>query len=524
MNTIRTFITAKTGSPISSSDDHFAYKSEKLNFAVSDGSSCSLASRIYSRMLVDHFVDMGDEMFNLETCSKLTREWRAETARRIEEQGNPYYLTNLLNSMKPADATFVGLSIYQENATFKWKGYSIGDSVLFFFPKEKDQPIIQVTTNSNESLEFNPNIVFSNNPFAASTYNHKWLDKILKTPSFYLEEGVFVMMTDALAEWFLQAKDDTPENKFKILLNLTSQEEFVSLIAKKRSEKTGQNESVLHDDDVTLMIIEIDDLITFKTDKTLKEIVRNDYRPVIVKEEQESLIRSLIERNKGLQEKVTGLTEQLENRNQDITKFSSQIVQQDSKIKGLNEQLMQKNNDCINLNSQLLKKIDVVAELKSQIVQQDSKIKGLNEQLIQKNNDYINFNSQLSKKDDVIAELRLQIVQKDIKIKEGNEQLIQKNNDCTNLNSQLLKKDDVIAELKSQIVQKDNTITSLNIQLLEQDHLTENLQDELKQENNNLEKKKLIQFSLNKFKLNICLFLLLLITFLNILFLLNCVL
>ena len=481
MNTIRTFITAKTGSPISSSDDHFAYKSEKLNFAVSDGSSC-LASRIYSRMLVDHFVDMGDEMFNLETCSKLTREWRAETARRIEEQGNPYYLTNLLNSMKPADATFVGLSIYQENATFKWKGYSIGDSVLFFFPKEKDQPIIQVTTNSNESLEFNPNIVFSNNPFAASTYNHKWLDKILKTPSFYLEEGVFVMMTDALAEWFLQAKDDTPENKFKILLNLTSQEEFVSLIAKKRSEKTGQNESVLHDDDVTLMIIEIDDLITFKTDKTLKEIVRNDYRPVIVKEEQESLIRSLIERNKGLQEKVTGLTEQLENRNQDITKFSSQIVQQDSKIKGLNEQL------------------------------------------IQKNNDYINFNSQLSKKDDVIAELRLQIVQKDIKIKEGNEQLIQKNNDCTNLNSQLLKKDDVIAELKSQIVQKDNTITSLNIQLLEQDHLTENLQDELKQENNNLEKKKLIQFSLNKFKLNICLFLLLLITFLNILFLLNCVL
>lgn len=295
-NFIKSFITAKIGSPMSLCDDHYAYNLDKLKFAISDGASCNLASRIYSRLLVDNFYEHGANMFTDDICNKMCDIWRTETDQMINLLGNPYFLRGMFDSRKEAAATFVGMEITKDsNNNVIWNSYVIGDSVLIFIPKGKLTPSILFTTNKKERLpNYTDKVVFDNSPLAAHPYNSQtWRNQVWNSEKMFLLEGTYLFMTDALAEWFIVSKHDSVENKFKQIISLESYEDFIFFIKDERNRKMEDNSSPLHDDDVTLLILNIDDTSTIFNRGSISELVRENYRYKLEQETKQEIFKQL---------------------------------------------------------------------------------------------------------------------------------------------------------------------------------------------------------------------------------------
>ena len=75
-----------------------------------------------------------------------------------------------------------------------------------------------------------------------------------------LKEGVLLLMTDALSDWFTTHYNTDDEEALNRLLSLENQEDFDSFIAQERSTLA------LKDDDTTLIIVKLSD--TDQSDET----------------------------------------------------------------------------------------------------------------------------------------------------------------------------------------------------------------------------------------------------------------
>lgn len=314
-NSIKSFITAKIGSPMSLCDDHYAYNLENLRFAISDGASCNLASRIYSRLLVDNFASDGRNLFSDNVCISMRNDWREETRKNIQHLGNPYYLVNLFNNPVDgrAQATFVGLEFYQnEKAELVWKSYVIGDSVLIFVPKGTKKPQLLFTTNKKDKDEsYTNSIVFDNSPLTAHPYDEtSWTKLIWESFEHKVEEGTFLMMTDALAEWFISSPHDCIENKFTKLAEINSQEEFEEFVKEERSRKLEDNTSPLHDDDVTLIVLNLNNIENIQERGTFETIFSRNYRHKIELDSKDDLYSRMLEEVSNQKKKNEILTKE----------------------------------------------------------------------------------------------------------------------------------------------------------------------------------------------------------------------
>lgn len=322
-NSIKSFITAKIGSPMSLCDDHYAYNLEELRFAISDGASCNLASRIYSRLLVDNFATYGTFLFSENVCKSMCNIWREETLKNIQHLGNPYYLVNLFNNPVAgrAQATFVGLEFsYNNNSDLVWRSYVIGDSVLIFVPKGTKIPQLLFTTNKKDKDEsFADSIVFDNSPLTAHPYDESsWTKLIWESCEHKAEEGTFLMMTDALAEWFISSPHDSIENKFSRLIGIDNQEEFEDFINEERERKLDDNTSPLHDDDVTLIVLNIESLEEIRKRGTIKSVSSN-YRHIIEQDSKDDLHKRMLEEVSKVKEEIVILEQKINDKEGELT-------------------------------------------------------------------------------------------------------------------------------------------------------------------------------------------------------------
>lgn len=328
-NSIKSFITAKIGSPMSLCDDHYAYNLEKLRFAISDGASCNLASRIYSRLLVDNFASYGTLLFSENVCTSMRNIWREETRKNIQHLGDPYYLVNQFNNpiAGRAQATFVGLEFFcDNNSDIVWKSYVIGDSVLIFVPKGTKIPQLLFTTNKKDKDEsFVDSIVFDNSPLTAHPYDeNSWTKLIWESCEHKVEEGTFLMMTDALAEWFISSPHDSIENKFSRLIGIDNQEEFDDFINEERARKLDDNTSPLHDDDVTLIVLNIESTEEISKRGTFKTNSCN-YRHIIEQDSKDDLYKRMLEEVSKAKEEIKTLNQEIRNQEEELTHKTSEI-------------------------------------------------------------------------------------------------------------------------------------------------------------------------------------------------------
>lgn len=236
---IKGYITCKSSEQYVDCADNYAVNISSNRFSVSDGVSKSFFPKVWSEILVNQFVNIT----NLKE-SELIKVCQVEWQKRIDEivslPETKWFTKAQYNRKDPALATFVALQFFIKEK--KWSASALGDSFLFFVPKGyKDY--------QNELVKLSSKIeplVFDNFPDYLTSIGelHKG---ITKKHAGTLKDGSFYLMTDALAEWFI----NEGENAIGKIIVWKSQSDFESFIT------LAINANELTNDDCAILCIEI---------------------------------------------------------------------------------------------------------------------------------------------------------------------------------------------------------------------------------------------------------------------------
>ena len=269
MNRVEGYITAHIGDNINECDDNFSVSFDKCCFAVADGSSSDFFSKIYSRLLADAFIENASGMFEETQIKAINDNWRLLVREKLDKAGcKPGSFPFVrFQKMDPGCSTLIGLKLFNAGNLVKFRCSGLGDSVLFFIPEGASVPTIQFSSDSNKNFSLDQDVRFGYTPVISRSYSTQWLDNIINFEGV-LEKGIFYLMTDGLAEWILRKDNGNIADKFELLNNIHSQEEFIIYVDSIRN-------SGAHNDDMTLVKIHIDSL---QLEFNKSESVIFDYR------------------------------------------------------------------------------------------------------------------------------------------------------------------------------------------------------------------------------------------------------
>lgn len=233
---IKGYITSKESELFYDCADRYAYNKSQNKFAISDGVSKSFFPKIWADVLVNKWVDSKefDEAQFILDCQK---DWLNQVTEIVNKPDAKWFTKNAFNRKESGLATFVGLRFYKKKKEWFWKADALGDSFLFFVPKKiKDFSKECIVLSSKQEP-----IVFDNFPDYLSSLgsNHKGEKQLEEN---LLTSGTFYLMTDALAEWFLNEKDNAI-NKIKVWQNQKDFEHFVD--EERLNKKLGNDDSAI---------------------------------------------------------------------------------------------------------------------------------------------------------------------------------------------------------------------------------------------------------------------------------------
>lgn len=242
---IRGFIFHKEAETFEDCFDRYAINLRNHKFCVSDGVSKSFFPGLWAELLTNSFVEnIGKiDLTNTDVFKSTQRKWNDEVLAIANRPNQKYYVKNFYAQGRSAAATFVGLNLFFENGKPHWEAYALGDSFLFFVP----DTIINLDDQFSEILYVTSkkNFEFDNFPDFFDSIHSLNKGKIRQT-KHELKSGKFYIMTDALSEWFINAK----QSAISEIETWHSQEIFEERI--KNLRKKG-----LHNDDSAILVIDI---------------------------------------------------------------------------------------------------------------------------------------------------------------------------------------------------------------------------------------------------------------------------
>ena len=237
---IKGFITSKKSELYSDCADNYAVNPDLHKFAISDGVSKSFFPKVWSEILVNKYVNQKD--WKDEECiTESQKEWQSKIDKIVNQPETKWFTKSQYNRKEPALATFVGLQFFESEQ--KWEAYALGDSFLFFIQKDSEGIEIKLSSKPEPT-------VFDNFPdyfTSIGDKTQKGNPEIKKNN--LISEGTFYLMTDALAEWFLE----NTEHAKQTLHNIKTQEQYLETIENERKANR------LNDDDSAVLIIEVID-------------------------------------------------------------------------------------------------------------------------------------------------------------------------------------------------------------------------------------------------------------------------
>lgn len=284
MNRVEGYITAHIGDNINECDDNFSVSFDKCCFAVADGSSSDFFSKIYSRLLADAFIENASDMFEEAQIKAINDNWRLLVREKLDKAGcKPGSFPFVrFQKMDPGCSTLIGLKLFNDGNLAKFRCSGLGDSVLFFIPEGASIPTIQFSSDSNMDFSLDQDVRFGYAPVISRSYSTQWLDNIINFEGV-LEKGIFYLMTDGLAEWILRKDNGNIADKFDLLRNIQSQEEFIIYVNSIRN-------SGAHNDDMTLVKIHIDSLqLEFNEGESVVFDYRTEQEKIELEEDEKRL-------------------------------------------------------------------------------------------------------------------------------------------------------------------------------------------------------------------------------------------
>jgi len=224
----------KSGNAASEYEDAYAVKPEVLRFAVADGASETSFARQWAELLVEGFVQDAPSAAELGAfVAPLQAVWA---------EGQKGKATAWYAERKAADGAFsslLGVSIEGD----RWRALAVGDSCLFVMRSGK--VLRAFPLERAEQFSNRPSLLSS-----VSRANAGVWDQIATVEGELQEKDRLLLMTDALAQWFL-AEAELGRRPWAALAKVTTPEQFAAYIDCLRAG------GALRNDDVTLVSVEV---------------------------------------------------------------------------------------------------------------------------------------------------------------------------------------------------------------------------------------------------------------------------
>jgi hypothetical protein len=227
----QTFHLPKKGHASEDYEDAFAGDPDRARFAVADGASESLFAGVWASLLVEAYVRSPLACPWSIWLRPARKRWRKEASKREL----PWYAENKL--LEGDFAALLGVAFDGD----RWLAEAVGDCCLFVV---RDGRLVRAFPLS-KACDFGsrPSLVGS----------HRWEPGQPRTRRFRLKGAcrpgdVFLLMTDALAQWFLKNVEEG-HRPWQELHAMNCQEQFVGSLDRLRDNREIRN------DDVTFMRI-----------------------------------------------------------------------------------------------------------------------------------------------------------------------------------------------------------------------------------------------------------------------------
>ena len=214
-------------------------------FAIADGASEASFAAIWARLLVESFIAApGKPWRSLDWVGPLRRQWAAQ----VDGLALPWYAEE--KRELGAFATFLGL-VFRRSAVEPhgyWRALAVGDCCLFHTCGGRLVQAFPLTRSAD----------FGNRPrlLRSRPQGPDELDARREQAHGRWKPGDrFLLMTDALAQWFLLRTEqgEDPLAEIRGLLEETAPEAaFAEWVREQRDQ------SLLRNDDVTLIVIDVE--------------------------------------------------------------------------------------------------------------------------------------------------------------------------------------------------------------------------------------------------------------------------
>jgi hypothetical protein len=233
----------KRGNSAEEYEDAFAGSPERGRFAVADGASESSFAAPWAGLLTEGFIEADYPWAGTEWLEPLRRRWAAEVGGRAL----PWYAEMKRND--GAAATLLGLALRrapEDDRPGSWRAVAVGDSCLFQLRQSKVVTAFPLTRS--DEFGSSPSLLLSR-PSLTGEPPAIWY----QARGEWRPGDHFLLMTDALAQWFL-AQLEHKHDPLPLLRGLPGSAEpmsaFADLVAELRQRQGLRN------DDVTLVLAE----------------------------------------------------------------------------------------------------------------------------------------------------------------------------------------------------------------------------------------------------------------------------
>ena len=224
----RVFTLAKAGNRSEEFEDAYAADPVTGRFAIADGASESSFAGAWAEMLVKGFVE------NPGSWSGWLPAARTAWQQKFQGNASSWYVEEKVR--EGAFATFLGVTF--GGPGLGWKAVAVGDCCLFHVRAGR----------LLRSFPLKDADAFGNQPELIGSQPTTKLTRRLRSEGDWQEADLLLLMTDALAQWFLRNATDNAES-WKEIPMLETQETFDAWATKCRRDK------VMRNDDLTLMVI-----------------------------------------------------------------------------------------------------------------------------------------------------------------------------------------------------------------------------------------------------------------------------
>lgn len=221
----------------------FVLKSDQLSLAIADGATDSIFSKEWADLLVKQFNDSPSTDLDTlrKNVSRASRIWK----RIARKRPMPWYVEEKVR--KGAFCTFLGLRIAATRSVLgELSSIALGDCCLFQI-RNRDLIACFPFTRPED---------FGNTPSLLSTdfrYNDRIWPAVTTYHGFWRMGDTFLLMTDALAQWFMKGlfEGQEPWHALPSFSEHESNRQFTQWISDLRQSKLIRN------DDVTLLVLKV---------------------------------------------------------------------------------------------------------------------------------------------------------------------------------------------------------------------------------------------------------------------------